>query len=153
MKLAFTYVHHNGDTEWQKRELYDWITDIFEAPAIKIAQRCTGDIRQHVYREFQGEGWAEDVKIDQELNLTIFALKGDLAFQLQTGNISRAPYDLLKLQHLHQSKKIEAAALAMPTKSAASKIGSNIANAERVAKELAVFDRVITVPILLIAFE
>lgn len=153
MKLAFTYVHHNGDTEWQKRELYDWITDIFEAPAIKVAQRCTGDIRQHVSREFQGEGWAEDVKIDQELNLTIFALKDDLAFQLQTGNISRAPYDLLKLQHLHQSKKIEAAALAMPTKSAASKIGSNIANAERVAKELAVFDRVITVPILLIAFE
>jgi hypothetical protein len=153
MKLAFTYVHHNGDTEWQKRELYDWITDIFEAPAIKVAQRCTGDIRQHVSREFQGEGWAEDVKIDQELNLTIFALKDDLAFQLQTGNISRAPYDLLKLQHLHQSKKIEAAALAMPTKAAASKIGSNIANAERVAKELAVFDRVITVPILLIAVE
>lgn len=153
MKLAFTYVHHNGDTEWQKRDLYDWITDIFEAPAIKVAQRCTGDIRQHVSREFQGEGWAEDVKIDQELNLTIFALKDDLAFQLQTGNISRAPYDLLKLQHLHQSKKIEAAALAMPTKSAASKIGSNIANAERVAKELAVFDRVITVPILVIAFE
>jgi hypothetical protein len=153
MKLAFTYVHHNGDAEWQKRELYDWITDIFEAPAIKVAQRCTGDIRQHVSREFQGEGWAEDVKIDQELNLTIFALKDDLAFQLQTGNISRAPYDLLKLQHLHQSKKIEAAALAMPTKSAASKIGSNIANAERVSKELVVFDRVITVPILLIAFE
>lgn len=153
MKLAFTYVHHNGDTEWQKRDLYDWITDIFEAPAIKVGQRCTGDIRQHVSREFQGEGWAEDVKIDQELNLTIFALKDDLAFQLQTGNISRAPYDLLKLQHLHQSKKIEAAALAMPTKSAASKIGSNIANAERVAKELAVFDRVISVPILLIAFE
>lgn len=153
MKLAFTYVHHNGDTEWQKRELYDWVTDIFEAPAIRVAQRCTGDIRQHVSREFQGEGWAEDVKIDQELNLTIFALKDDLAFQLQTGNISRAPYDLLKLQHLHQSKKIEAAALAMPTKSAASKIGSNIANAERVAKELAVFDRVITIPILLIAFE
>lgn len=153
MKLAFTYVHHNGDTEWQKRELYDWITDIFEVPAIKVVQRCTGDIRQHVSREFQGEGWAQDVKIDQELNLTIFALRDDLAFQLQTGNISRAPYDLLKLQHLHQSKKIEAAALAMPTKSAASKIGSNIANAERVAKELAVFDRVITVPILLIAFE
>lgn len=153
MKLAFTCVHHNGDTEWQKRDLYDWITDIFEVPAIKVAQRCTGDIRQHVSREFQGEGWAENVKIDQELNLTIFALKDDLAFQLQTGNISRAPYDLLKLQYLHQSKKIEGAALAMPTKSAASKIGSNIANAERVAKELAVFDRVITVPILLIAFE
>ncbi|MFH2135704.1 MAG: BglII/BstYI family type II restriction endonuclease [Pseudomonadota bacterium] len=153
MKLAFTYGHHNGDTEWQKSELYDWITDIFEAPAIKLGPGCTGDIRQHISREFQAEGWAEDVKIDQELNLTIFALKNDLAFQLQTGNISRAPYDLLKLQYLHQSKKIEAAALAMPTKQAAAKIGSNVANAERISKELLVFDRVITVPILLIAFE
>lgn len=153
MKLAFTYGHHNGDIEWQKRDLYDWITDIFEAPAIKLGPGCTGDIRQHISREFQAEGWAEDVKIDQELNLTIFALKNDLAFQLQTGNISRAPYDLLKLQHLHQSKKIEAAVLAMPTKKAAAKIGSNIANAERISKELLVFDRVITVPILLIAFE
>lgn len=153
MKLAFTYVHHNGQTEWQKRELFDWITDLFEVPAIKIEPRCTGNIRQHVSREFQAEGWALDVKIDQELNLTVFALKDDLAFQLQTGNISRAPYDLLKLQHLHQSKKIEAAAIAVPTNRAAAKIGSNIANAERVCKELAVFDRVITVPILLIAFE
>lgn len=153
MRLAFTYSHHNGDAEWEKRDLNDWITDIFEAPSIKLGPRCTGDVREHVSREFQSEGWAEDVKIDQELNLTIFALKQDLAFQLQTGNISRAPYDLLKLQHLHQSKKVEAAALALPTKAAAAKIGSNIANAERVSKELAVFDRVITIPILLIAFE
>ena len=153
MKLAFTYEHHHGEAEWQKRKMYEWITDIFEAPGIKVGPRSTGDIRQHISREIQSEGWAQDVKIDQELNLTIFALKEDLAFQLQTGNISRAPYDLLKLQHLHQSKKIEAAALALPTKAAAQRIGSNIANAERVAKELVVFDRVITVPIILIAFE
>ena len=153
MKLAFTYEHHNGGAEWQKRDLDDWVTDIFEAPAIKLRAGCTSDIRHHVAQEFQTEGWAQDVKIDQELNLTIFALKDDLAFQLQTGNISRAPYDLLKFQHLHQSKKIEAAALALPTNSAAAKIGSNVANAERVIKELAVFDRVITVPVFVIAFE
>jgi hypothetical protein len=153
MKLAFTYVHHNGDTEWKKRELFDWLTDVFEAPAIKLGPRCTPDIRHYIAGEFQGEGWAQDVKIDQGLNLTVLAMKDDLAFQLQTGNMSRAPYDLLKLQHLHQTKKIEAAALALPTKLAAAKIGSNIANAERVSQELSVFDRVITVPILLIAFE
>jgi hypothetical protein len=153
MKLAFTYDHHNGLAEWQKRDLDEWVTDIFEAPAIRLGARCTSAIREHVLGEFQAEGWAQDVKIDQELNLTIFALKDDLAFQLQTGNISRAPYDLLKFQHLHQSKKIEAAAIALPTNAAAAKIGSNIANAERVIKELSVFDRVITVPILVIAFE
>jgi len=80
-------------------------------------------------------------------------MKDDLAFQLQTGNMSRAPYDLLKLQYLFQSQKIEAAALALPTKEAAKIIGDNIANAERVIRELQLFDRVITVPILVVAFE
>ncbi|TBR36468.1 MULTISPECIES: BglII/BstYI family type II restriction endonuclease [Dyella] len=153
MKLNHIYSHNNGDTEWRKRGLYDWVTGLFDLPAIRVASRCTSDIRQHVSKEFQAQTWAIDVKIDQELNLTTFAMKDDLAFQLQTGNISRAPYDLLKLQYLHQSKKIRAAALAVPTKAAAAKIGSNIANAERISKELAVFDRVITVPILLIAFD
>lgn len=153
MKLAFTHDHRNGQAEWEKRELFDWITDIFEAPAIKLGPGCTTTIRQHIANEFRAEGWGQDVKIDQGLNLTISAMKDDLAFQLQTGNISRAPYDLLKLQHLFQSERIEAAALAVPTRDAAAKIGSNVANAERVCKEMTAFDRVITVPILLIAFE
>ena len=52
-----------------------------------------------------------------------------------------------------ESERIEAAALALPTKEAAKVIGDNIANAERVIKELELFDRVITVPILVVAFE
>ncbi|WP_439570748.1 BglII/BstYI family type II restriction endonuclease [Sphingomonas sp.] len=153
MKLAFTHEHRNGGAEWEKRDLFEWITDIFEAPAVRLGPGCTSVVRQHISNEFRNEGWGQDVKIDQDLNLTISAMKDDLAFQLQTGNISRAPYDLLKLQHLFQSERIEAAALALPTRAAAAKIGSNVANAERVCKEMTAFDRVITVPILLIAFE
>lgn len=153
MKLAFTHEHHNGGAEWTKRDLFEWVTDIFEVPAIKLGPGCTTLVRQHVINEFRAEGWGQDVKIDQTLNLTVSAMKDDLAFQLQTGNISRAPYDLLKLQHLFQTSRIEAAALALPTRDAAAKIGSNVANAERVCKEMAAFDRVITVPILLIGFE
>ena len=85
--------------------------------------------------------------------LTVFAMKDDLAFQLQTGNMSRAPYDLLKLEYLFRSNRIEAAALALPTKEAAGIIGDNIANADRVCRELKLFDRVITVPIVVVAFE
>lgn len=153
MKLAFTYDHHNAASEWTRRDLQEWLTDVFEAPAIQIKPRCTPEIRSHVSKEFSAEGWALDVKINQEAQLKVFAIKEDLAFQLQTGNMSRAPYDLLKLQYLFQSKKIECAALAVPTKECANKIGDNIANAERVCNELSIFDRVITVPILLVAFQ
>lgn len=154
MKLAYTYDdHHSAGSEWERRDLKEWLTDVFEAPAVQIGTRCTPEIRKHVETEFLNEGWALNVHLDHAHGLSVFAMWGDLAFQLQTGNMSRAPYDLLKLQYLFQSQRIEAAALALPTKEAAKAIGDNIAHAERVIKELALFDRVITVPILVVAFE
>jgi len=154
MKLAYTYdEHHSAGTEWERRELTDWLTDVFEAPGITISKGCTSEIREHVEMEFLNEGWALGVSLDQSHGLKVFAEKDDLAFQLQTGNMSRAPYDLLKLQYLFQAKRIEAAAIALPTKLAAKKMGDNIANAERVIRELELFDRLITVPILVVAFE
>lgn len=153
MKFDHVYTHHQGEAEWQRRELEEWLTDVFEAPAIKIQEGCTTEIREHVRREFEKQGWAINVKIDQNLGLSVFAMKDDLAFHLQTGNISRAAYDLLKLQYLYETKRIQAAALALPTKDCALLLGSNIANSERIANELELFDRVITVPICVVSFK
>jgi len=154
MKLAYTYdQHHEAGAVWENRELKEWLTDVFEEPSISIGRRCTGDIREHVEKEFLNDGWAMDVRLDSESMIKVFSLKNDLAFQLQTGNMSRAPYDLLKLEYLYKSGRIEAAALALPTREAAKAIGDNIASAERVIRELKLFDRVITVPILVVAFE
>lgn len=154
MKLAFTYdEHHSAGSEWESRELKDWLTDVFEAPEVVIQKRCTQDIRDHIETEFLNERWALGVNIDQKLGLKVTAVREDLAFQLQTGNMSRAPYDLLKLQYLFQIGKIEAAALAVPTKEAAKLMGDNIANAERIIRELKLFDRLITAPILVVAFD
>ena len=154
MKLAYTYDdHHSAGVEWDRRELKEWLTDVFEVPALRIAPRCTPNIRNHVETEFLNEGWALNVDLDQNYRLKVFARKDDVAFQLQTGNMSRAFYDLLKIQYLFQSQRIEAGALALPTNEAAKAIGDNIANAERVINELQLFDRVITVPILIVAFE
>lgn len=154
MKLAYTYEeHHSAGSEWEQRDLKEWLTDVFEAPAIKIARGCTPQIREHVASEFLNEGWALDVRLDSESMIKVFSMKDDLAFQLQTGNMSRAPYDLLKLEYLYKSGRIEAAAIALPTQDAAKIIGDNIAYAERVIRELKLFDRVITVPLLVVAFE
>jgi len=153
MRLAWVYDHHNAQTEWQRRDLSEWLTDVFEAPGIRLRPGITQEIRSHVREEFEKEGWAISVKIDPDYDLSIFAWRDDLAVQLQTGNMSRAPYDLLKLQHLHNTNRIEAAALALPTKFGAANLGSNIAHADRVSSELKLFRHIITVPILLVAFE
>jgi len=153
MRLVQVHNHHNGVVEWEKRELYEWLTDVFVAPQIQLGRKCTPDIRAHVAGEFEKEGWALDVKLDQELGLTVFAMKDDMAFQLQTGNMSRAPYDLLKLEYLYRDGRIKCAALAVPTRAGAHAIGDNIANWERVSNELDLFRMVISIPMILIAFE
>lgn len=153
MKFAGAYSLHNGDAEWQRRDLYDWLTDLFEAPAIGIEPGCTVAIRHHLKEELTSAGWSYNVRVDQRFDLTVTGMYRDMAFQVQTGNISRAMYDLLKLQYLYTQKKIETAALAIPTKAAADCIASNVAHADRVWSELGLFDRIITMPMLLVAFD
>ncbi len=153
MKFNAAYSHHNGVGIWKARELYEWATDIFAAPKVAIQPRSTGEIRRHVSSELTTKGWGLNASIDAEVELSIFARKEDMAFQLQTGNISRYAYDLLKIQHLYMTREIECAILAVPTKEAANRLGSNIAQADRIWSELNVFDRIITVPIMAIAFE
>lgn len=154
MKLAYTYdQHHEAGAQWEKRDIKEWVTDVFEAPKLRIEPRCTTKVREHVEAEFLKEGWALDVRLDSDLKVEVFAVKEDMAFQFQTGNMARAFYDLIKLEFLYKTGRIEAAGLALPTHEAAKAIGDNIAYAERVIRELKLFDRVITVPILVVAFE
>lgn len=153
MRFVEAYSHHNGQEAWHSRDIFEWLTDIFEAPQIKIKAGSTIDIRDYIKKELEREGWGLNVRVDPEADLTVFARKSDLVIQLQTGNISRYAYDLLKIQHLYSKKEIEAAALAIPTRKTAQIIGSNIVNADRICNELNIFDRVITVPLLVIAFE
>lgn len=153
MKFAGAYSLHNGQAEWEKRELSDWLTDLFEAPNIAIGTRCTGRIREHLRDELTSKGWTHNTRIDPNYDLTVTGRYRDLAFQIQTGNVSRAIYDLMKMQYLYLEHKIQAAALAVPTKAAAALINSNVASAERVWGEVQLFDRIITFPLLIIAFE
>lgn len=153
MKYSTSDSHHHGRTDWEARGLASWLAEVFEAPQIPIQRGSTQQVRQHVREALVAAGWSDEFRIASGYDLTLFGSKGDLAFQLQTGNMSRAPYDLLKLQYLYQTGRINAAGLAVPTKEAAALLNENIANAERVWNEMRLFDRVITVPIFLIAFN
>jgi hypothetical protein len=139
MNFSAAYALHCGDVEWTRRDLYEWLTDLFEAPEIPIGAGCTGRIRAHLQTELTNGGWSYNVRIDPTVDLTVTGRFRDLAFQIQTGNISRAVYDLVKL--------------AVPTKTAADLIASNVAHVDRIWKEVQLFDRIFTMPLLLISFE
>jgi hypothetical protein len=122
-------------------------------PKIEVKYGCTSLIRSYLKDELTRAGWSQNVRIDPDFDLTVTGIYRDVAFQIQTGNIARAIYDLVKLQHLYSRKKIQTAAIAVPTKAAAALIGSNVAHDERLWGELKLFDRTITVPLMLISFE
>lgn len=153
MKLVATYSHRGGGDAWKQSGDFDWLTDIFEAPDLEVESGSTTGIRAHVRRELTSGGWAWNPRISASSSLRVSALSDAAAFQVQTGNISRAAYDLVKIQYLFTCRRIDRAALAVPSSDASQRIGSNIANADRIWSELQLFDRVITVPILLVEFD
>lgn len=153
MEFVRCHSNHHGVDEWKRRGLFDWATDLFAVPNIAVNPGCTSTIRSHLKDELTKAGWAYNVRIDSNYDLTVTGMYRDLAFQIQTGNIARAIYDLMKLQYLYHEKKIQTAAIAVPTKEAAALIGSNVAHDERLSGEMVLFDRIITVPLMLIAFE
>ncbi|WP_127589973.1 BglII/BstYI family type II restriction endonuclease [Paenibacillus lautus] len=151
MKLISTFSHHYGEEEWLKRDLHQWVCSICNRDNLNVTR--TKDIHQHFRDELTNAGWSGPAKVSIDSNLSVFSLKADLAFQVQLGNISRCAYDLLKIQYLYQSGKINAAALVLPTNEASKKIGTSSANASRIWNEVQIFNRVITVPILILAIE
>lgn len=144
---------HDGEGIWRARGRYEWLCSLFEAPSFEIGKGDGDRIRDHLDRQLTGAGWAIGARIDNMSNLTITARGNDLGFQVQTGNMSRGAYDFLKLQHMYLSGAIEAAALALPTKSASRVLGDNIANGDRFWKEAQLFKRQLTVPLVLVEFE
>ena len=71
----------------------------------------------------------------------------------QTGNVGRIYADILKLQTLNTRGNITAGIILIPQIKTAKELGSNMANYERLIRELPIFSQVITMPIVVIGFD
>jgi hypothetical protein len=110
-------------------------------------------VKEHFEARWAELGWASEVAVDPQRNPTINAMKQRIGMTVQTGNIARAFYDLLKFQAMYLNSRVDVAVLMVPTAAAASTLGSNIANFSRVTDELELFFHIITVPVLIVSFE
>jgi len=153
MRIERIQSFHGGKELWEAASQIEWLNELFNTETVLIKPSGTEQIRSHVEMGLAKAGWALNAPVDAGFNLVITAKKSNLGFQIQTGNISRAMYDLLKLQTMYLNRIIESACLAVPSGVAASIIGGNLANANRLSDELKLFGRHITVPLVLLAFE
>lgn len=154
MKIAERYYHRtNKEHIYPHKNLIGDIELAIDSCPHKFQQGATGDIKEHFDIVLNSRGWVNNVRIDPSLNSSINFMKTDVAFVIQLGNIARFYADVLKLTTLMQKGITKLGVLAVACNSEAILLGANYANYERVARELKVFDQILSYPIFVIGLS
>lgn len=144
------YAHHQGDKVVSARCARDVHTALSE---IRSVDALSGSaFRLNFLRRLSQVGWSNRVRVDSVSRISITSALDETGLCVQTGNMGRFYADLLKLELLHSREVLASAIYVIPTKRFSKKIGSNVANFERLVDELGIFSPVIRIPILVFGF-
>jgi hypothetical protein len=144
---------HNASTEALNHSLLRGVVDAVESVKFTPKKKSSVQLKAEVLGRLQALGWAGEVVIDASSGISITSVRKRTGLCFQTGNMARMYADILKLQTVFSKRVIDDAALIIPTKSCAKALGSNIANFDRLTRELQIFRSVITVPLLVLGVE
>ena len=118
-----------------------------------LSKRTVACIKESVRERLVKEGWTGEYRLDSSSRITISSYLKGSGMCFQTGNVGRIYADLLKLQTLYTKGNITAGIILIPQIKTAKELGSNMANYERLIRELPIFSQVITMPIVVIGFD
>lgn len=144
--------HCNGDKEFPA-SLKKEIGKAIESIDVHIKNGAAKNIRDEFLSALLGYGWSGELILSPDSNITITSSKSNTGLCLQTGNMARMYADLLKMQALYLNGSISCGALVLPSLPLATKLGSNIANATRLERELEIFKKVYNLPTLVFSME
>lgn len=117
----------------------------------------TGWATKKIRSEFLGvlkrSGWTNGLTVAQVSGMKITSSREQVGLCLQTGNMARMYADLMKLQTLYLDGAIKVAVIVLPSAATAKLLGSNIAAAERLERELGVFRKTYHVPTAIYSLE
>ncbi len=135
-------------------ETNDGIIRIIENLQHSLGKYDIKKFKEDFSYQLKTKGWSGQAKLSSCSSISITSILRNVGLCVQTGNMARMYADLVKLQALYFDGKIKAAIFVLPTKSCANSFGTNVANYERLLRELTnVFYKVITVPMVIIGFE
>jgi len=123
------------------------------AIGVQPAKGSAPIMRRAFLSQLKASGWSSEVPVAQGSDITITSLKSEVGLCLQTGNMARMYADLIKLQTLYLDSSITSAVIVVPSEPVAVLLGSNIAQARRLARELEIFKKAYHVPTLIFALE
>lgn len=146
------YSHCAGDQTLPagiQKEIVAAINAITVKPATGTATRLRDAFLTHL----KSSGWSSQVAVSVGSDMTITSIKDDVGLCMQTGNMARIYADLIKLQTMFLDNAIKSAAIILPSQPTAALLGSNIAQATRLERELTIFKKAYHVPTLIFALE
>ena len=123
------------------------------AISVRPTKGSAAKIRKAFIQSIAVAGWSGEAPVSKESNITVTSTKDDVGLCLQTGNISRIYADLLKLQTMYLNSAIKSAVIIIPSHPMAKKLGSNIVNAKRLEREIAIFRLAYSAPTLIYSLE
>jgi hypothetical protein len=129
------------------------IASAIAAIAVKPGPGKATKLRAAFLDSLKIAGWSSEVVVAQGSVMTITSIKNEVGLCLQTGNMARMYADLMKLQTLYLNNAIRSAVIVIPSEPVAKLLGSNIAQAKRLMRELDIFKKVYHVPTLVFALE
>ena len=154
MKLACTYSHRGAAELLDAKGLRSEILAALAAPNVIVSGHSTREIKDHVEAALVKRGWAGPVSVEETCGLKVNHAKSDVVLQVQTANLARAYYDLMKMQAMFDASRAVCGVLIVPTAAASRVMGEGLTQFERIQRELeAVFFAQVTIPVYLIAFE
>jgi len=149
---ANVYGHHFGD-KIIPEGLINEAKAAIESCSVVPQKKSSKRIKEAILESLAEKGWPGEVTLDTASKISITSRKESIGLCFQTGNMSRMYADLLKLQAVYLRGSIDAAIFILPEDECAKILGDNIANCDRLRRELEIFDRAITVPLAVIGIE
>ena len=151
--MRFLLYDHNNAGAQLLPDCVDSVTQIIVSTNFAKSERATPNIRKLLLDQLYRSGWSEEAKLDPSSSITITSVRNSVGLCLQTGNMARIYADMLKLQLLFSRDKILGAIFILFSRITAGELGENIANFERLTRELQIFQEVISVPVLVFGLE
>lgn len=146
------YEHRSG-RKVVPSSIINGVVDVVEELNPVLAKKAVARIKADIKERLEKNGWSEEYRLDATSKITISSFLKGIGLCFQTGNVGRIYADLLKLQTLYTKGNITAGIILVPKQKTAKKLGSNMANYERLTRELPIFSQVITMPIVVVGFS
>lgn len=146
------YEHRSGLKVAPKDTVND-VIDILSLLHPALEKNTVTVVKDSIKERLEKVGWSGEYRLDASSRITISSFLRGVGMCFQTGNVGRIYADLLKLQALYMRGNIQVGIILIPQQNTAARLGSNMANYERLIRELPIFSQVITMPIVVIGFD